>query len=784
MIDTKTLNALEYGKVMKELSRYCCGREAAVRVIESCPAASYEDAVYMLEQTREADKLLYEHCVSPDVGYESVSDCLEMARKMSILSIPQIKAVGDALHTARVARSAICGVNDDSIEIIREIAEDISVDGYLERSISESIVGDSELSDNASNELRHLRSAVRQASEAVRAKLNSYLVAGKSKYLQDAIITVRSGRYVLPVKAECRSSVAGLLHDRSASGATVYIEPYAVVELNNDVKSLQAQAEEEERRILAALTAQIRAQSDNIEDACDRLSRLDAILAKAKYAKAVKAVMPILNNKGYINIVGGRHPLLDVKTAVPVSLALGGEYSVMIISGPNTGGKTVSLKMCGLLTLMASSGMYVPCTEGSELSYFGSVYCDIGDLQSIERNLSTFSSHMSNVAEILERADGGSLVLLDEIGGGTDPQEGSALAVACIEYLLKAGCKCIATSHYDELKAFSAQTGGISNASMDFDPTTYKPTYRLVTGVAGASNALETAAALGLPKSVTERAISLISPDKIRLNALLSGAEKALREAEENLAEARRYRQESEARAREAQAERDRCESVRARLEEKMRKGYKELLSDYTEQAEELVEQIRQKVKEGDEKALFEARRLKNELARGERAPIAGSNEIKKEGGEISVGDDVYVKSLAKRAKVCSYNAKKREYKVKAGVMTAMVSADDIYKIKASNKGEVIIKRTIGEDGAPSRHVSAEIDLRGQTCDEAIYNLDAYIEDALRAGYPEITVVHGKGSGALRVAVRKALGAHSAILEYREGKYGEGDSGVTVARLQ
>lgn len=783
MTNNKTLTALEYGKVLGELSRYCCGSEAARQVNSSSPADSYEQALHMLEQTREADKILYEHCVSPDMGYNSIADCLDLARKMSVLSIAQIKSVGDAMRAARVARSAICAINDSAITILKEIAGGIALDGYLEKCITDSIAGEGELSDNASDELRRLRYAVRQASEEVRAKLNSYLIAGKSKYLQEAIITVRSGRYVLPVKAECRSSVAGLLHDRSASGATVYIEPYAVVELNNDLKSLQSQTEEEERRILAALTAQIRSESDNIEDACSRLSELDAVFAKAKYARAVKAVAPILNDRGYIKIDGGRHPLLDAATAVPVSMSLGGEYNVMIISGPNTGGKTVSLKMCGLLTLMAMSGMYVPCIEGSELSYFDSVYCDIGDLQSIERNLSTFSSHMSNVSEILKRADGGSLVLLDEIGAGTDPQEGSALAVACIEYLLASGCRCIATSHYDELKAFSSRTSGISNASMDFNPKTYRPTYKLVAGVAGASNALETAAALGLPKSVTERAISLVSPDKIRLNELLRSAEVALREAEEELAEAKRRRQESDRYALEAKAERDRCEDVRVKLEEKMRKGYKELLIDYTEQAEELVEKLKEKVKEGDERALFEARRIKNEIARGEIGAVSGKDAVKKEAGEISVGDEVYVKSLAGRAKVCSYNAKKKEYKVKAGVITAMVGEDDVYKIKSERELQSLMRKPV-PDVALREHVSAEIDLRGQTCDEAEYNLDRYIEEALRAGYPEITVVHGKGSGALRMAVRRMLGAHSCVKEFREGKYGEGDSGVTVARLE
>ncbi|MDE5618316.1 MAG: hypothetical protein K2I79_02380 [Clostridia bacterium] len=524
MINGKALKSLEYDKVLSEVAGYCSGECAAAAMRAFTPAEDYDGATLLINLTCEADKILYEHCVSPDFGFSPITDCLEYAIKGSVLSVAQIKTVGMALRTARLVRKAIDSINDGEIKYITQICSELVTDSALESNIADSISGDNELSDNASSELRRIRHALKGANDAVRSKLNSYLSGEQSKYLQDNLITMRSGRYVLPVKAECRSAIQGLLHDRSASGATLYIEPYAVVELNNEVKALAAQENAEIERILMFFTSEIASKSLIIEQACNIVTRLDCIFARAKYARATRAVKPIINNNGYIKIIKGRHPLLDKDKVVPVSLELGSEYSVMIISGPNTGGKPVTLKMCGLFTLMASSGLFVPCLEGSELSYFDAVYCDIGDAQSIERNLSTFSSHMLNISQILTCADRKSLVLLDEVGAGTDPQEGGALAVACIEYLFNKGCRCIATSHYDELKVYSAQTQGICNASMDFEPSTYLPTYRLITGIAGASNALETAANLGLPDSVIRRAYGMISPDKIKINALVKSA--------------------------------------------------------------------------------------------------------------------------------------------------------------------------------------------------------------------------------------------------------------------
>lgn len=781
----KVLTALEYDKVLRNAAAYCHSARAAASLCALLPASDYDRSLMLLDMTAEADRILYEYAVTPELSVCDIDDCLEKAEKMSVLTIEQVRRVGEVLRVVRVCRSAIQTVPSGAIPLLYDICNDILPDADLEKRIFESISGDNELSDNASSDLRHIRGAIKAANAAVRAKLNSYLSGEQSKYLQESLITLRNGRYVLPVKAECRSAIPGLLHDRSASGATIYIEPYAVVEMNNEIKSLCAQEEAETERILQAFTSEIHSRLAAISRSYDAVIQLDCIFAKASYAKAVKAVKPEYNNDGILDIRNGRHPLIDKEKVVPVSVKLGTDYNILIISGPNTGGKTVTLKLCGLFALMAAAGLFLPCEEGSRMCCFSGIYCDIGDEQSIESSLSTFSSHIVNLASILKNADGRSLVLLDEVGAGTDPQEGSALAVACIEYLLHKGCRCIATSHFDELKNYSADTPGVMNASMDFDPLTFAPTYRLLVGVAGSSNALEIAGKLGLPEEIISRAGSLISPDKLELNRLTRRAEGTLREAQEQLESARAANSEAEKRLALITAQENEAALYKEKLEEKLRKGYRELLSEYAEEAEELIEEIKEKVKKGDEQALFEARTLKNKVAGMENNAPRERVRIKKSAGEISEGDDVYVKTLGKVAKVIAVNAKKREYTVKAGVLTTIVPYTDVFKAEVNGgKKEDKPRVVYGKEYISYPQVGPELDLRGQRCDEAVYNADVYLGNAALSGLHEVRIIHGKGSGALRSALREMLVSHPRVASFRTGKYGEGDNGVTVVTLR
>lgn len=775
----RSIIALELDKVLARASGYCHGAAAANAMLSLRPQSSFDAARLLLEQTSEADIILHEHVVSPEFAFDDVSACLDAAEKMSTLSALEVRRVGVAMRTARLCAGAIDNVPDDRIKHIREISSLIGTDRSLEKHIFDAISQEGELTDEASGELRRLRAAIKAAGAAVRSRLNAFLTGAQSKFLMENLVTVREGRYVLPVKAECRSSVPGLLHDRSASGSTVYIEPYALVEMNNEIRALKAQESAECERILQAFTHEIRGESENIKRSCAAVSALDVIFAKARYARDTKAVMPAYSDDGKIDVKEGRHPLIDGKKVVPVSVRLGGEFNVMIISGPNTGGKTVTLKLCGLFALMSACGFFLPCAEGSRMSWFEEVFCDIGDDQSIELALSTFSSHVVNVAKILKNANARSLVLLDELGAGTDPAEGSALAVACAEKLLSIGCRCMITSHFDELKSFSARSEGVMNASMDFDPVTFAPTYRLLYGVAGSSNALEIAARFDMPAEVLKRAHELISPEKRELSRLIAGAERALRDAEAEREKAKKERSEADAELEKAKLAGDAAEQLKDRLEEKIRRGYRELLADYVEEAEELVESIKQKVKEGDERALFEARRLKNKLAEkaGELPERSGAEGA---AGEISEGDTVFVKSLGKTGVVLNIN-KKGEYTVKAGVLTTIVPAADVYK--AQKSGEKSAPRRVGEYYARP-DVSFEIDLRGQTREEAEYNTDIYLSNAAQAGLHEVRLIHGKGSGALRAALQSMLKNDPRVLSFRTGGYGEGDNGVTVVTLK
>ncbi len=781
MTEEKSIFALELDKVLSKASGYCHDPVASRAMLSVRPAASYEEAGALLRETHEADIILHEFVTSPDFAQGDITECLEKAEKLSTLTAMQVRKVGVAMRTARLCRAAISAIEDERIEHIRNISSQIAVDTTLEGRILESVTQEGELSDDASGELRRLRSAVKSAGAAVRSRLNAYLSGPESKFLMDNLVTMREGRYVLPVKAECRSSVPGLLHDRSASGSTVYIEPYAVVEMNNEIRALKAEEQAECERILQGFTYDISQISEHIKNSCALVTRLDCIFARASYARDIRAVMPVYSHGGEVDIIRGRHPLIDKEKVVPVSVKLGGEYSVIIISGPNTGGKTVTLKLCGLFALMSACGFFLPCEEGSKMSYFSAVYSDIGDDQSIELALSTFSSHVVNVARILKNADGESLVLLDELGAGTDPAEGSALAVACVEKLLEKGCKCIVTSHFDELKSFSAHTTGVINASMDFDPETFAPTYKLLLGVAGSSNALEIASRFGMPRDVINRAYGLIAPEKRELSKLITGAEQALRNAQAERDKAREEERQAREELENARKLRERAEEIKDKLEEKMRRGYRELLSDYVEDAEELVEQIKQKVKEGDERALFEARRLKNKLA--ERAgELPSRTGAVKQDGEIEEGDTVYVKSLGKKAIVLGKN-KKGEYTVKAGILTTIVPSSDVYKTQSEQGSEKTAPRKTSQYYARP-NVGAELDVRGQTCEEAVYNTDIYIDNAAMAGLHEVRIIHGKGSGALRSALREMLKTHPRVVSFRTGKYGEGDDGVTIAEIK
>ena len=784
MTSEKTLKTLEFDKIRVAAAAYADSPCGAAAVNACTPSSRLDEAFEKLEYTRQAYSAMYDVLVTPSFAVDDVSQILSALNKQAVLSPSDLLKVAALLRCASGFVSAEQRLPRDSFDKIKDAAASLYLNGALREDIESSIIGENEIADGASAKLRGIRREIRDINARIRAKLNSYVSGANSKYLQDNVITVRAGRFVLPVKSEYRVQVPGLIHDRSASGATLFIEPFSVVEMNNDLRALQADEQNEIEAILTALSFRATECVEGLSKDADVLAEADMAFALAKYARATRSTPPKLNDRGITNIKRGRHALIDPSKVVPIDVILGRDFDILLITGPNTGGKTVTLKLVGLTSVMAASGFFVPCAEDSELSVYDGIYCDIGDEQSIEQSLSTFSSHMKNLIEITSAVDENSLVLLDELGAGTDPAEGSALAISAIEYLRSKRCRCIVTTHYGELKEYSYTHEGIENASMDFDPNTFAPVYRLMIGVSGSSNAIKIARSLGLKEEIADRAEQLIGDEKLSFEHIVASAESSRREAEKLKEEARELKDRACDELKAAEAERKAAEEARQKLEAKASKHARELLSDYTEKADELIDKIKEQVAKGDEQALFEARRLKRELSdlQREESPEAPKKR-KRIGGEIEVGDKVYIPRLKCEANVVSIDRNRDRYEVSAGVIRTEVKRKDIERIAAAQP-EKQARTSYTTPATAYEGCPKEINLIGKTVDEAIAELERYLDRAMMCNYSEVRIVHGKGSGALRAGIRKYLDRLSYIKGYRSAAYGEGDSGVTIAEFK
>ena len=784
MTSEKTLKTLEFDKIRVAAAAYADSPRGAAAVKACVPSARLDEALEKLEYTRQAYTAMYDVLVTPSMAVDDVGEIVSALSKQAVLSPSDLLKVAALLRCASGFVSAQQKLPKEGFGKIEEAAASLYLNGALREDIEAAIVGENEIADGASAKLRDIRREIRDTNARIRAKLNSYVSGANSKYLQDNVITVRAGRFVLPVRSEYRVQVPGLIHDRSASGATLFIEPFSVVEMNNDMRALQADEQNEIEAILTALSFRASECVEGLAKDADVLAEADMAFALAKYARATRSTLPKLNDRGVTDIKRGRHALIDPSKVVPIDVRLGRDFDILLITGPNTGGKTVTLKLVGLTSVMAASGFFVPCAEDSELSVYDGIYCDIGDEQSIEQSLSTFSSHMKNLIDITCAVDENSLVLLDELGAGTDPAEGSALAIAAIEYLRSKRCRCIVTTHYGELKEYSYTHDGIENASMDFDPETFAPVYRLMIGVSGSSNAIKIARSLGLKEEIAARAESLIGDEKRSFDHIVASAESSRRDAEKLKEEAQALYAEAREELRSAEAERKKAEEARQKLETKASKHARELLSDYTEKADELIDKIKEQVAKGDEQALFEARRLKRQLTGLDReATPEVPKKRRRIGGDIEVGDKVYIPRLKCEAKVVSIDRDRDRYAVSAGVIRTEVKRKDIERVAAAEpeergKAHYTTPATAYE-GCPK-----EINLIGKTVDEAIAELEKYFDRAMMCNYSEVSIVHGKGSGALRAGIRRYLDRLSYIKGYRSAAYGEGDSGVTIAEFK
>ena len=784
-MEKRVLKTLEYDKILamlKERASCCISREL-VDTME--PSGDFDTVERELKLTAEAETLFYKTGRSPVDDFPDMRHCLERMHAALFLSTGELLGIASCLKAARIAKDILAKeVGEESY--LYNLAGLLITHRSAEEEINRCIINEDEIFDGASPALARIRRAMRLANEKVREKLNSMIRStAYQKYLQEPIITIRNGRFVIPVKQEYRQQVPGLIHDQSSSGATLFIEPSAVVELGNEYKKLLAEEADEIERILTELTAMLAPYADEIREDLNIMGQIDLVFAKAKLSRELNAVMPRLNRNNYVRIVRGRHPLISSDRVVPIDIWIGSDYRSLIITGPNTGGKTVTLKIVGLFALMVQSRIFVPANEGSEFPVFEHIYADIGDEQSIEQSLSTFSSHMKNIVGILDKADENSLVLLDELGAGTDPIEGAALAMSILEELNDRHCICVSTTHYSEIKAFAMTHEGMENASMEFDIDRLCPTYRLYIGIPGKSNAFEISSRLGLPSSIIDKAKSFLKGEDVRFEDIISSAQSQRRIAEEERKMAEEARAELEKLRADAERERKKLDEDRNRLQVKAKEDAKRIVADTKREMEKLIVEIRS-IKDIDRSAADRVIQAARDTLRATETAVNEKEAIKKEDNTkppktVRAGDTVNIVTLDQKATVLSAPDSKGEVMVQAGVMKLNVKLKDIRLIEEKKAAAP----TSGKVGlGAGKQVGLELDVRGMLVDEANIMVDRYLDDAYNAGLSEVNIIHGKGTGALRAGVQAFLKRHPLVKGYRMGSYGEGDAGVTVVTLK
>lgn len=790
----KYSKTLELDKILSMLACETTMEEAYKKAISLVPTTNFEEVERLLKYTEDA-YILTAKFAAPSFGRISgVAPILSRAVAGSILTIKELLTVAEVLRIIRSVKSWWDNCADENENSLNEFFSLLYPNKYFEDKINHCIKSEDEINDNASPALSEIRRKIKALSSNIRSRFDNILKDNsKNKFLQEAIVTQRDGRYVVPVKSEYRTEVSGLVHDTSASGATLFIEPMIIVELNNELRVLNTKEQVEIERILSELSQEVSNFSDTIRSSYNVLVTLNLIFAKASLAYKMKACVPKLNTVGKVHLKNARHPLIDKNKIVPITVSLGEKYNSLIITGPNTGGKTVTLKTVGLLTLMTMCGMMIPVDDNSTVAIFDRILVDIGDEQSIEQSLSTFSSHMVNIIDIIKNCNDNSLVLLDELGGGTDPVEGAALARAILLHLHLSGVKTIATTHYAELKAYALDTSGVENACFEFDVETLRPTYKLLVGIPGKSNAFAIAKALGMSEDIIEEAKSGLTEENIRFENIAASLEKARIDAENQRNEAAKLRlmiarekEKIDSHLAEIEKKKEliiqRSREDASRILEKARYETNILLNGIEDMKKELTannsNDIVNKAKQMAKKGIEAIENLAD--------PIENKDDEKYILPRTPVnGDNIIIISLNKKATVLTVDEKNKKVYVSSGSMNIWVDFADIRlnegkTIKDQNK-----KRNItGIKSRNERNVSGEIDIRGMASDEGIMELDRYIDSAILGGITTITVIHGKGTGVLRKAVHSHLRRHKNVEGFRVGTFGEGENGVTIITLK
>ncbi|MEH7106576.1 endonuclease MutS2 [Bacillus sp. JJ1764] len=782
----RVFKVLEFTKVREQLLEHASSTLGKDKIKHLVPSIDFEEVVKLQDETDEAATVLRVKGHIPLAGIYDIRAHIKRSVIGGVLSPHELVQIASIIHASRQMKRFIEEFSEDRTEIpilAEEVAKIIPLTD-LEHAIKQAIDESGEVLDGASETLRTLRHQLRANEARVREKLESMIRSSSAqKMLSDAIITIRNDRFVIPVKQEYRGHYGGIIHDQSSSGQTLFIEPQVIVQLNNQLQDIRVKEQLEIERILTELSARSAEHDSELTVIVNVMANLDFIFAKARYGKKIKAAKPTMNHEGRISLFKARHPLISIDEVVPNDILLGKDYTTIVITGPNTGGKTVTLKTLGLCSLMAQAGLQVPAQDGSELAVFDAIYADIGDEQSIEQSLSTFSSHMVNIVDILGRVDFNSLVLFDELGAGTDPQEGAALAISILDEVHRRGARVVATTHYPELKAYGYNREGVLNASVEFDVETLSPTYKLLLGVPGRSNAFEISKRLGLNDRVIEAARSHVSEDTNQIDQMIASLEESKRQAEIEYQEARDYLNQAEKLHHDLQKQMMEFYDKKDDMLEKAAEKAETILEDAKKEAESVIRDLRkmriEKHAEVKEHELIDAKRRLQEAA-----PVIKRSKqtaVKKTKQHILMpGDEVKVLSFNSNGTLLE-RISDSEWQVQMGIMKMKVKEKDLEYIttpkQAETKPLAIVR---GRDA----NVKLELDLRGERYEDALLRVEKYIDDALLANYPRVSIIHGKGTGALRQGVQEYLKNHRSVKKIRFGEAGEGGSGVTVVEFK
>lgn len=788
VIAERALKTLEYDKVRQQVASYCTSSIGKSAIEELVPQTDFDKVVQLLEEMDEGLSILR---VKGNVPMGGIFDVRPSARRAQIggmLAAVELMEISSTIRASRILRNFIEDLEaDEVIDIPHFISkkEAMPVLTGLQHEINNCIDDNGAVLDSASQTLRSIRQSLRAEEGKVRSKLES-LIRGSNaaKMLSDTLVTIRNDRFVIPVKQEYRHHYGGIVHDQSSSGQTLFIEPDSVVQANNEIHRLKMKEQAEIERILLALSAMVQEVASDLFNLVKVLGDIDVILAKGKYGQANKCTMPKMNQDGYIRLIRARHPLLPIESAIPNDIEFGKDITAIVITGPNTGGKTVTLKTVGLCTLMAQAGLPVPALDGSELAVFEQLFADIGDEQSIEQSLSTFSSHMVNIVDILQKFDHESLVLFDELGAGTDPQEGAALAISILDEVHGRGARVMATTHYPELKAYGYNRPGVANASVEFDIETLSPTYRLLIGVPGRSNAFEISSRLGLPESIIDRAKGFTGTDRHEVESMIASLEETRRQSEDDAERSHALLLESETLRKELQDKLQAYEERKEALDKKAKEKARKIVDEAKREAEAIIAELREMRKNADqivkEHELIEARkRLEEATPLEDNKVLKKAAQVKARAQNLVVGDEVKVLSYGQRGTLLE-KVSNTEWVVQMGILKMKISDSDLEYIKPEKEP---VLRTAGVKNRNS-HVKLELDLRGERYEDAIVRTEKYIDDALLSNYGRVSIIHGVGTGALRQGIQSYLKKHKRVKSFRFGEAGEGGLGVTVVELK